>query len=167
MLPAEKIGAVVLTNLDHTNVAGAVLRYVLERHLKVPVETVAQAGRGGGGGGGGRGGRGNAPAPVSSTPALPLEAYVGTYADSLFGEVTVTIQDGKLKAVRGGLNGSMESVNRDNFTWSTGLTVLPTLAVEFLIGRDGRANALEISFSGEMWRLGRKPMAGGRGPGGP
>src|SRR6185436_5810943 len=163
MLPAEKIGAVVLSNLDHTGVPGAVLRYVLERHLKIPVQTVAQSGRGGGGGRGAGGGRGNAPAPGSSMPALPLEAYVGTYADSLFGEVTVTVQDGKLKAVRGGLNGLMESVNRDNFTWSTGLTVLPTLPVEFLIGRDGRANALAISFGGEMWRLGRKPTAGGRG----
>jgi CubicO group peptidase (beta-lactamase class C family) len=153
MLPAEKIGAVVLTNLDHTNVGEAVLRYVLERHLKIPVQTAAQTGRGGGGGGAGRG---NAPAPVTSTPALPLEAYVGTYADSLFGEVTVTIQDSKLKAVRAGLSGSMESANRDNFTWSTGLTVLPTLPVQFLIGRDGRASALEITFQGESWRLGRK-----------
>ena len=162
MLPAEKIGAVVLTNLDHTNVAGAVLRYVLERHLKVPLETVAQAGRGGGGGGGGggrAGGRGNAAPPVSNTPALPLEAYAGTYADSLFGEVTVTVQDGKLKAVRGGLNGPLESVNRDNFSWSTGITVVPTLSVEFPIGRDGRASAFVVSFSGEVWRLGRKPAA--------
>jgi CubicO group peptidase (beta-lactamase class C family) len=155
MLPAEKIGAVVLSNLDHTNVTEAVLRYVLERHLKIPVQAVAQSGRGGGGGGGG-GGRGNASAPASNTPALPLDAYVGTYVDSLFGEVTVTAQDGKLKAVRAGLNGLMESANRDNFTWSTGLTVLPTLAVQFLVGRDGRANALEISFSGESWRLARK-----------
>jgi CubicO group peptidase (beta-lactamase class C family) len=162
MLPAEKIGAVVLTNLDHTNVAGAVLTYVLERHLKIPVQTVAQTGRGGGGG---AAGRGNAPPRVSSTPALALEAYVGTYADSLFGEVTVSSEGGKLKAVRAGLNGLMESVNRDNFTWSTGLTVLPTLPVEFLIGPDGRANALSISFQGETWRLGRKPAVGGRGPG--
>jgi CubicO group peptidase (beta-lactamase class C family) len=156
MLPAEKIGAVVLTNLDHTGVAGAVLTYVLERHLKIPVQAVAQAGRGGGGGGGATGGRGNAQARVSSTPPLPLEAYVGTYADSLFGEVAVTIQDGKLKAVRAGLNGPMESVNRDNFSWSTGLTVVPALSVDFLVGPDGRANTLAISFGGETWRLGRK-----------
>jgi hypothetical protein len=163
MLPAEKIGAVVLTNLDHTNVAGAVLSYVLERHLKIPVQAVAQTGRGGGGGGGG--GRGNPSAPVSSTPALPLDVYTGTYADSLFGEVTVSVQDGKLKAVRAGLNGPLESVNRDNFSWSTGITVVPALAVQFLVGPDGRANTLTISFGGEMWRLGRKPT-GGRGQGG-
>ena len=159
MLPTEKIGAVVLSNLDHTGVPGAILRYALERHLKVPIETVAQSGRGGGGGGGGRaGGAGRgAAAPVTSTPALPLTAYVGTFADSLFGEVTVTVKDDKLHAVRGGLNGTMEHVNRDNFTWSTGLTVLPTLPLEFLVGADGRANALSITFSGESRRLGRKP----------
>ena len=153
MLPTEKIGAVVLSNLDHTGVPNAVLNYVLERHLNVPIQTVAQAGNRGGGGGGGRGS--GAP-PVSTTPPLPLTAYVGTVADSLCGEVTVPEKDGKLMAVRGGLHGAMEHVNRDNFTWSTGLTVLPTLPIAFLIGSDGRANALSISFSGESWRLGRK-----------
>jgi hypothetical protein len=160
MLPTEKIGAVVLSNLDHTGVPEAVLRYVLERHLKIPIETVAQAGRGGGGGGGGRG---SAATPVTSTPPLDLTAYTGTFADSLFGEVTVTVKDGKLNGVRGGLHGTMEHANRDNFTWSTGLTVLPTLPVQFLIGADGQANALSITFSGESWRLGRKPT---RGPAG-
>jgi CubicO group peptidase (beta-lactamase class C family) len=153
MLPTEKIGAVVLSNLDHTGVPEAVVRYVLERHLKVPIQEVAQAGRGGGGGAG----RGSAAPPVTSTPPLDLTAYTGTFADSLFGEVTVTVKDGKLNAVRAGLHGSMEPVNRDNFTWSTGLTVLPTLPLQFLIGRDGRANALLITFSGESWQLARKP----------
>lgn len=167
MLPTEKIGAVVLSNLDHTGVPDAVVRYVLERHLNVPIQ-VAQAGRGGGGGGGAGGagaGRGNAaPAPVSSTPPVSLAAYVGTFADSLFGEVTVTEKDGKLSAVRGGLNGAMEPVNRDNFTWSTGLTVLPTLPVQFLVGADGRASALVVTFGGESWRLGRKvARVGGQG----
>ena len=159
MLPTEKIGVIVLSNLDHTGVPGAVARWVLERHLKVPIDAVAQAGRGGGGGGGGgRGaGRGGAAAPVTTTAALDLNAYVGTFADSLFGEVTVTVKDGKLHAVRGGLKGTMEHVNRDNFTWSTGLIVLPTLPLEFLVGTDGRANALSITFSGESWRLARKP----------
>jgi hypothetical protein len=86
----------------------------------------------------------------------------------LFGEVTVTVKDGKLNAVRAGLHGTMEHVNRDNFTWSTGLTVLPTLPLQFLIGPDGRANALSITFSGESWRLGRKPErvpTGGSGSG--
>jgi len=157
MLPTEKIGAVVLSNLDHTGVPEAVLRYVLERHLKLPIETVAQSGRGGGGGGGGGGGRGSATTPVTSTPPLDLTAYTGTFVDSLFGEVTVTVKDGKLNAVRAGLHGTMEHVNRDNFTWSTGLTVLPTLPLQFLVGRDGRASALLITFSGESWQLSRKP----------
>jgi CubicO group peptidase (beta-lactamase class C family) len=160
MLPTEKIGVVVLSNLDHTGVPGAIVRYVLERHLKVPIEAVAQSGRAGGGGGGGGGGgrgRGNAAAPVTSTPALDLTAYTGTFVDSLFGEVTVSVKDGKLNAVRAGLHGPMEPVNRDYFTWSTGLTVLPTLPLQFLIGPDGRANALLITFSGESWQLARKP----------
>lgn len=55
-------------------------------------------------------------------------------------------------------------MNRDNFTWSTGLTVLPTLPVQFLVGADGRASALVVTFGGESWRLGRKvTRAGGQG----
>jgi hypothetical protein len=157
MLPTEKIGVVVLSNLDHTGVPEAVVRYVLERHLKIPIEAVAQTGRAGGGGGGSGAGRGSAAPPVTSTPPLDLTAYTGTFADSLFGEVTVTVKDGKLNAIRGGLHGTMEHVNRDNFTWSTGLTVLPILPLEFLVGTDGRANALSITFGGESWRLARKP----------
>jgi CubicO group peptidase (beta-lactamase class C family) len=167
ILPTEKIGAAVLSNLDHTGVPEAVVRYVLERHLKIPIEAGAESGRGGGGGGGGRGaGRGGAAAPVTTSPPLPLTAYEGTFVDSLFGEVTVTVKGDKLHAVRAGLNGLLEPVNRDNFTWSTGLTVLPTLPIEFLVGPDGRANALSITFSGESWRLARRPArvpAGGSG----
>jgi CubicO group peptidase (beta-lactamase class C family) len=163
MLPTEKIGAVVLSNLDHTGVPEQVLRYVLERHLNVPIQAVAQAGRGGSVGGGA--GRGTPAPPVTSTPLLPLAAYVGTFTDSLFGDVTVTEKDGKLSAVRGGLNGSLAHVNRDNFTWSTGVTVIPTLPVEFLVGPDGRANALSVGFGGETWRLGRTPARAGAAAG--
>lgn len=160
MLPTEKIGAVVLSNLDHSRVPEAVLRYVLERHLNVPIQEVALAGAAGvvaGGVANAGAGRPGVAAPVSTTPPVPLSAYVGTFTDSLFGEVTITEKDGKLMGMRGGLHGPMEHVNRDNFTWSTGLTVLPTLPAEFLIGTDGRASALSISFNGESWRLGRKP----------
>ena len=158
ILPTEKIGVVVLSNLDHTGVPEAVVRYVLERHLKVPLEAVvAQAGRGAGGG------RGSPAAAMTSTPPLELAAYAGTFVDSLFGEVTVTVKDGKLNAVRAELHGSMEPVNRDNFTWSTGLTVLPTLPLQFLIGPDGRASALSITFAGESWLLARKPARASAG----
>jgi hypothetical protein len=123
------------------------------------VEAVAQAGRGAGGGG-----RGSAAAaPMTSTPPLELGAYAGTFVDSLFGEVTVTVKDGKLNAVRAGLHGPVEPVNRDNFNWSTGLTVLPTLPLQFLIGPDGRASALSISFAGESWLLARKPTRASAG----
>ena len=91
-----------------------------------------------------------------TTPALPLEAYVGTYADSLFGEAIVTIQDGKLMTVRGDLKGPMEHINRDNFRWTTDVAVLPPIPVEFHIGPDRRAIALSLGIQGDIRRFGRK-----------
>ena len=154
MLPAEKIGVVVLSNLDHTNLTGVVLGYVFDRHLQIPQETVAQGQRGGGNGGGSPNGQPAATAPTM--PALPLEAYVGTYADSLFGEATVTIQDGKLVTVRGDLKGPLQHLNRDNFRWTTDVAVLPPIPVEFHIGPDGRATALSLGIQGDIRRFGRK-----------
>ena len=155
MLPTEKIGVVVLSNLDHTNLPEVVLRYVFDRHLKLPEETVAQR-QGGGGGGGGGNPNAQTAASAPTAPALPLEAYVGTYADSLFGEATVTIQDGKLMTVRGDLKGTMEHLNRDNFRWTTDVAVLPPIPVEFHIGADGRATALSLGIQGDIRRFGRK-----------
>jgi hypothetical protein len=40
---------------------------------------------------------GQAP-PAPSVPSLPLERYVGTYADSTYGEVVVSLADGALSA---------------------------------------------------------------------
>ena len=160
ILPTEKIGVVVLSNLDHTGMPGAVARWVLERQIHLPIEAVAQAGRAGRGGGGGRGAASAAVTPASM-PALPLTAYTGTFADSLLGELTVTVQNDKLVGVRGLLHGSMEPAGRDNFIWSTGLTVLPTLPLEFLVGPDGRARAVSMSFQGDTRELVRKPASSG------
>ena len=155
MLPTEKIGVVVLSNLDHTNLPQAVVNYVFDRHLQIPQETIAQRQGGGGGGGGGNPNAQGAPSAPTS-PALPLEAYVGTYADSLFGEAIVTIQDGRLMTVRGDLKGPMEHINRDNFRWTTDVAVLPPIPVEFHIGPDGRAIALSLGIQGDIRRFGRK-----------
>ena len=72
---------------------------------------------------------------------------MGIYADSLFGEATVTIQDGKLMTVRGDLKGSMEHLNRDNFRWTTDVAVLPPIPVEFHIS---------LGIQGDIRRFGRK-----------
>ena len=46
-------------------------------------------------------------------PPLPLTAYVGTYADSLYGEATVSIKDGQLELVRGDWHAPLEYLERD------------------------------------------------------
>lgn len=165
ILPTEKIGVVVLSNLDHTSLPEVVVRYVFDRHLKIPLESNAQPQRAAGGGGGGGGAR-QAPAPAPSTPPLPLEAYVGTFADSLFGEATVTVQNGKLFTVRGEISGPMEHVTRDNFSWNTNVSVLPPIPVQFHIGLDGRVTALSLGIQGDIRRFGKKNPSGSRGPGG-
>jgi hypothetical protein len=49
-------------------------------------------------------------------------AFVGTYADSMYGEATVSMKDGRLELVRGEWRGPLEYWNATNFRW----TVLPS-----------------------------------------
>ncbi|HKW48536.1 MAG TPA: DUF3471 domain-containing protein, partial [Gemmatimonadaceae bacterium] len=94
--PNKRLGVYVLENLDHAELRHGLMYSVFDlfengphrdwsTDLKPifaprPRATVAQTGR------------------ATSPPSLPLERYVGTYADSAYGDVRVTLQNGVLQA---------------------------------------------------------------------
>src|SRR5690606_5724413 len=100
MIPSEGIGVVVIANLSSSSLQTALMYRVFDMFLGLPerdwsAEYLALAER-------------SAARPAASAretvaagakasgPSLPLEAYTGTYADSLYGEVTVALEDGRL-----------------------------------------------------------------------
>lgn len=85
--------------------------------------------------------------PASSTPALPLSSYVGTYSNSYVGDVRVVETGGLLALLLGpaGKRFPLKHFNRDLFLYapfaeSPGLMV----AVTFLVGPDGKAAQITL-----------------------
>jgi len=101
LLPAQKLGVVVLTNQEVGAAFNAITMQVLDAYLQAPATdwtaayaaAVAKA-------------EGNADKSwadhvaardARSRPSLPLAGYAGTYADPWYGEVVLTQEGGKLR----------------------------------------------------------------------
>lgn len=96
LLPEQNVGVYVLGNLDHAELRHALMYQVFDMYGAGPKrdwsadlralfakhgEAVAAARR-----------------ATDTRPSLPLDRYVGTYADSAFGAIEVTLANGALRA---------------------------------------------------------------------
>ncbi|HEX7091877.1 MAG TPA: serine hydrolase [Longimicrobiales bacterium] len=96
MIPSEGIGFVAMANLSSSSLQTALMYRVFDLLLGLPerdwsAEYLALAERS----------REAGPQRVAAGaeergPSLPLDAYAGTYSDSLYGEVTVSLENGRL-----------------------------------------------------------------------
>ncbi len=167
MLPGKKIGVVVLSNMDHTSLSQGLMYYIFDRDLGTPVldyigDGVKKATS-----------RPKPPetksAQAPGPPPLPLAAYVGTYTDSLYGDATVSMQDGHLEFTRGSDHGPLEYWNTNNFRWSSNSSI-PALMpyIRFDVLPDGKVNGVYYGLAPNILLLERKqgPDAG-RGRNGP
>ena len=104
--------------------------------------------------------------PLNATPPLPLTAYTGTFADSLYGDATVAIKDGRLELVRGEWRGELQYWNANNFRWliPPGSPTGP-MNIKFEIAPDNTVTGLYFGIGGDITLLGRKGGAR-RGRGG-
>ena len=97
LVPSKKLGVYVLENLDHAELRHALMYEAMDLYSPGPkrdwsseVRTLFASRQNG---------RRTAPAHVATTQAtLPLEKYVGTYTDSTYGSIVVTMKDGALHA---------------------------------------------------------------------
>jgi hypothetical protein len=169
MLPEKKFGVVVLSNMQGAALPALIEEYVFDRALGAPMKdwsgdaytrTLAQrkradslqkvqlAGH-----------VANAPAPI------PLSAFAGTYADSLYGELTVTLKDGHLDLARGDVHAPLEYWNANNFRWLLPLAA-PTgpAFIKFEITADNTVTGMYFGLGSDVTLLGRKGAPrGGRG----
>ncbi|MEO9046788.1 MAG: DUF3471 domain-containing protein [Gemmatimonadaceae bacterium] len=101
----------------------------------------------------------------ASSP-LPLEAYAGTYTDSLYGDATVSMQNGHLDFRRGTDHGRLEYWNTNNFRWYSNSSI-PALMpyVRFDVLPDGKANGVYYGLAPNILLLERKKQDGGRSGG--
>ena len=172
MLPEQKFGVVVLSNMHGAQLPGILMRYLFDRQLGLPVRDLsaealaraavqrrradsterAQA----------------ATRVADGRPALPLEAYAGTYTDSLYGEATVSVEGGGLVMRRGLLSGPLEFWNAANFRWVNNTSAaVPSLFIRFDIAPDGKVGALSFGLGADTAVMARRapprrPAAGGQ-----
>jgi hypothetical protein len=169
MLPEKHIGVAVLSNMQSAQLPAIVMHYIFDRALGLPMRdlsaeayerylvqrrradsvTAAQA----------------TEHPKDAKPPLPLNAFVGTYADSLYGDATVSIVEGQLELHRGDWHGLLQYWNANNFRW-----VLPPgsptgpMNIKFEIAPDNTVTGLWFGIGGDVTLLGKKAAGrGGRG----
>jgi CubicO group peptidase (beta-lactamase class C family) len=167
MLPEDHFGVVVLSNMAGAQLPGILMHYIFDRQIGAPMHDlsaeayarviaqrrradsaqVAQAG-----------------ASHHAAPPVELAAFAGSYADSLYGDATVTLENGQLVLKRGEWQGPLEFENTLNFTWKLpGTSPLPSMPIKFEVSPDGKVAGLYFGLGSDATLLTRKSTGGGRG----
>lgn len=161
MLPEKHVGVVVLSNMQGAQLPLLLEQYVFDRELGAPMrdwsaeayerslkqrrradslQTVQLAGH-----------------TTNAEPSIPLAAFVGSYADSLYGEMTVTMAGGQLELSRGDLRAPLVYWNANNFRWMLPLTeVTGPQFIKFEISPDNTVTGMYFGLPGDVTLLGKK-----------
>jgi len=167
MLPDERFGMVILTNMNGTPLPSALMYRTFDAHLKAPAKdwsaeihrnTQRQLARA----------RETAQRRLSeratgTTPSLALERYAGTYADSMYGQVKVSSEGGTLRLTMGALyEGPLEHWHYDTFRANWAQRQRGRSFVTFRLNASARVTGLEIEMGGGTIEFRRVPDAAAR-----
>ncbi|HET7307693.1 MAG TPA: serine hydrolase [Gammaproteobacteria bacterium] len=89
---------------------------------------------------------------IGKPPSLPLPAYAGRYSDPLYGEAVVTIENGNLVLTRGLYVGDMQPFERDKFRVDWRYRYLGDACAEFTLDPAGHIDRLTLSDVGTYSR---------------
>lgn len=150
LVPGEKLGVYVLASLDHAELRHALMYEVFDlyarpggqphRDWSADLKSLFAAQRAG------RrpaaaAGTGTEPAPTS----MPLDRYAGTYTDSTFGTITVTLANGVLRARYGNWDiGELAHLTFDRFRSVTRDSLEGESVLTFVPDGDGHARAVQF-----------------------
>jgi len=155
MLPEEKLGLVILTNMNGTALPTALMNRVFDLQLQAPprdwsgilheraktLRARARAAQR----------KTEAERVPNTRPSLPLSAYAGTYVDSLHGEVVVRANDGKLSLSFGPTwRGELEHWHFDTFRLSLDTPAPAPVAVVFRLGANAKVDDVQIDLAGPI-----------------
>ena len=173
MMPEEKTGFVILTNMDGTGLPGALMYKLFDLYLggdasrdwsSVLLQVRSDARKRAREAGEKR----LAERVTGTSPSLALEKYAGTYADSMYGEATVTLENGKLVASYGpAFVGELEHWHFDTFRANWRDRTVGTSWVTFVIDSRGKPSEMKIENVADFQRVPEKPDAAPRTAGQP
>lgn len=143
LIPDRRIGVVIFANRDHVELRHALMYRVFDQfiggarrdwsvEMRAMYDSLASAARA-------QRRRVEAARVPGTRPTLPLERYAGTYSDSLYGDLTIRMENGVLvAAVSPFLTADLEHWNYDTFRFRwRNRWISPDLAT-FRIGPDGQ-----------------------------
>ena len=161
IMPEEKIGLVILTNANGSPVPTIAMYRVLDALLNEPPrdwnaefrkgyeKARAQAKE--------AEQKRLAERTMGTKPSLALDRYAGVYSDSMYGDVTVTAENGALHAKYGTtFDGTLEHWHYDTFRANWNNRAIGKNFVTFALGADGKVHSLDFEGAGTF---GRKPDA--------
>jgi len=85
--------------------------------------------------------------PASPSPALKNSAYLGSYRNDFFGEISIVEKEGGLAIIQGPkkMTFAMKHYDRDTFTYETeGENAVGRSGITFTIGPDGKATQVLV-----------------------
>jgi hypothetical protein len=158
MVPEEKLGVVILTNLSGTILPQALFFKVFDFYLNAPArdwssdllkvskgaEEQAKAAEK----------KIETDRVKDTSPSLPLEKYAGTFQSEMYGETKVAFENAKL-VVRFGPNftGDLEHWNYDTFRVKWRDPVQGKAFINFRLNTQGRAQVLSLEGLSEFTRV--------------
>jgi CubicO group peptidase (beta-lactamase class C family) len=157
LLPEQRLGVIVLANLDHAELRHALMYRVFDLYLKQPerdwsadvrvvyrkLEAEAKEAEK----------RQEAQRVTGTRPSLPLEAYAGRYVDSLYGNTQVRLERGALVTSLGpGFVGDLEHWHFETFRARWRDRALGTDLITFTLTPDGKVGTLAIKDIGDFER---------------
>jgi CubicO group peptidase (beta-lactamase class C family) len=152
MMPEENLGMVILTNMQETLVTYAIMYRVFDTYLDEPeqdwnskllntVQTLEEELAA-------YEEKINEARVKGTKPTLPLENYTGTYNSIVYGNATVTVEDGKLVLLWWPplFNGDLERWNYDTFRliWRNPTLRQQLTLVSFTLNVEGKVNEMKI-----------------------
>ncbi|HEU4452468.1 MAG TPA: serine hydrolase [Longimicrobium sp.] len=158
MMPGEDVGIVILTNMNNSPLPSIVMRTAFDRFLGARGKdwsadlrgtwekqraTARETAR-----------RTDSLRVAGTSPSLPLASYAGTYEDSLYGELKVTHEGGKLVAAMGGaFVGDLEHWHYNTFRARWRNRALGRAMLNFTLGFDGKPSRVDLQNVGEFRRV--------------
>ena len=153
VMPEEKLGVVILTNMNGSIVSMPLLYRIIDSFIGGPqkdhsgellakykplIEAGAAAEK-----------KAEAERVANTKPTLDLSNYVGTYNSELYGDVKITMEDGKLKLAFGpAFVSPLEHWNYDTFRASFFAAGDAKPAVTFSIDAKGKVDTLTLGLPG-------------------
>jgi CubicO group peptidase (beta-lactamase class C family) len=164
MLPEQKFGVVVVSNLYGAQLPDLLMRWLFDRQLGAPLrdlsaESLARS----------MAQRRRADSTeraqltqrvAGAQPPLPLAAYAGTFVDSLYGEATVALEGERLTMRRGEWTAPLQYWSGSTFRWGRlQSAAIPNLFVKFDATPDGKVSTLMFGVGADTAYMTRKAAA--------